>query len=131
MERQTKIAITNNDMVIDSVESVALEFVEGDASNVLLRVRDLVHKGFVLVSHPSAGSLKPDESPYRTVLVAPGDAEVDFRSLAILESALDATRKFRRRWAHMLRSADGTQAQKIKDDMKTLDLLLFKSALDS
>jgi hypothetical protein len=36
---------------------------------VLLTVRDHIHSGARLLTHPQAGSVKPYETPYRSVLV--------------------------------------------------------------
>jgi hypothetical protein len=44
-------------------------FVEGSFRDVLVKVRDMVHCGYELISHPLFASSRMMFSPYRTVIV--------------------------------------------------------------
>lgn len=108
------------------------EFISGDASSVIIRCRDLVHKGWRLLNHPLAGSLKPGENPYRTLLLEEGDS-LDFESLSLIEAAIETSQKFEPRWAGLLstgRSVQSPEVEKIMDDFKVIDFSLFKSAVE-
>ena len=60
--------------------------------DVLLQARDAVHNGQHLLTHPLAGSVKPGESPYRSVAITKQGGALDMRSLEIIESAIDRLR---------------------------------------
>lgn len=69
-----------------------------DYGQVLVAARDLLHQGCVLLSHPLAGSLKPNQTPYRS-LVLSGRAEGPrdrFTGLLLLEQAIDIYYGFQR-----------------------------------
>ena len=57
--------------------------------DVLLKARDYVHQGHKLLSHPQAGSIKPYETPYRTIIMSSEQNELDFKSLHYIERALE------------------------------------------
>ncbi|MCL2362770.1 MAG: GrdX family protein [Defluviitaleaceae bacterium] len=56
-------------------------------------VRDEIHKGARLLSHPLSGSIKPNESPYKSVAISAKYANLDFRSLQIIEDAMTVLRR--------------------------------------
>lgn len=63
--------------------------------DVLIRVRDLVHVGCRLMSHPQASNLKPNQSPYKTVLLSCGrGAQPLGRDVEMAESSVEAFYKF-------------------------------------
>lgn len=66
---------------------------EGGLKEVLIAARDLVHLGWQLVNHPLASSIKPDQSPYKTLVLTQGKG-VELQSLRLIEGALAAAEKF-------------------------------------
>ena len=56
---------------------------------VLHQVRNRIHGGARLLTHPLAGSVKPGESPYRSVAIDDIEGTLDMRSLEVIESAID------------------------------------------
>jgi hypothetical protein len=61
------------------------------SSRQLLRsVRDLIHRGAVLVNHPLYGNFRPYQQPFRTLIVEMSDTSgsVDFNALSLIERAL-------------------------------------------
>lgn len=116
------IILTNNPAVRDSYPSAA-RYLEGDADAVLEKVRDAVHQGAVLISHPLAGSLKPHQNPYRSVLLSRARGEIDLKSLAVIEDALAAYRKFEPK-ARIVN-------QDVLRDFMVIDMDLVCSALGS
>ena len=103
----------------------ASEWVDGGARGVLLRVRGLVHLGHRLLTHPLAGSVKPNESPYRSVIVSQHpDTTIDFDSLRIIEGALavvDRLGPLRYR----------TISPHVDADFQLIDCALMESAVES
>lgn len=83
------VIITNNPLV-ESTYGANHSIVKVDGYiDVLKTVRDHVHAGAKLLSHPQAGSIKPYETPFRTVIVSEEKGGLDFDSLHYIESALE------------------------------------------
>ena len=70
-----------------------IRWVDGDVTAVLTAVRDAVHTGARVVSHPQAGAVKLWETPYKSVAVLPVSGTVHFPSLQLIEDALAMLRR--------------------------------------
>lgn len=119
------VAITNNPQVAERY-GARIEvrcYPEEAPMELLIRARDKIHLGWRLVSHPLAGSVKPHQTPYRSLLLAEGEGETDALGLLALEDSMAAMRKFgdfRR---------PGVRAEEILADLRLVDLDLFGSAM--
>jgi len=130
--------VTNNPLVKEQFQSeLEVEFIETDLLGVLTYVRDVVHKGHKLLTHPLSGSIKPNESPYKSVLITgnPEDkaalsitgfkskndfqSETDFQSVGIIEKSIQTARKFPPK--HI--------PEHYLTDLQTVDLELIRSAM--
>lgn len=90
-----KIIITNNPLVKEKFASTyEIEFYRNTYIEILETVRDKIHLGHELLSHPLAGSIKPNETPYRTIIISKEKNQLDMKSLSLIESAIATTRKF-------------------------------------
>ncbi len=90
-----KIIITNNPLVKEKFASTyEIEFCRNTYIEILETVRDKIHLGHELLSHPLAGSIKPNETPYRTIIISKEKNQLDMKSLSLIESAIATTRKF-------------------------------------
>ena len=95
MGREEYQIITNNPLVCEKLKDThCVVYKEISYEGILREVRDLVHEGHLLLSHPLSGSVKPNETPYKSIMVAKETGEVDERSLKIIENAIDACGKF-------------------------------------
>ena len=81
------VLITNNVDLCRSVKSG--RFVGGSSLDVLVAVRNFVHLGACLLTHPLCGNLRPYQQPFRSVLIGerPGEL-VDLDSLSMIEEAV-------------------------------------------
>ncbi|PLX30670.1 MAG: GrdX protein [Clostridiales bacterium] len=88
--------ITNNPLVNQArYKNVAKVFVEtGNIQGVLLRTRDFIHKGHKLLSHPLSGSLKPNENPYKSIIISSNADGLEFDHLIMIEKGIETTEKF-------------------------------------
>lgn len=84
----------------------------------------MVHKGCKVVTHPLAGSIKPNETPYRSIIIEEG-MSLDVNSLTIIESSIASCLKF------MNDNKVPNWSGKVLEDFRFVDLRLFESALDS
>lgn len=97
-----------------------VEFVDGKVEEVLIKVRDLIHDGCSLISHPLPASIKLIKAPYRSVIVNQKNGEVDLMSLEIIENS----------WAKLKRHREERKEDmKNKEDYMFIDLKLLESAL--
>ena len=89
------ILITNNPLVDKKYkDKLKVEYVDTALLGVLKRVRDFVHLGHVLLSHPLSGSIKPNETWYKSVLISGAGGDADERSVKIIEQCIHAASKF-------------------------------------
>ena len=63
--------ITNNPLVVTVLSDYyTIEYYEGIGyRDVLVKVRDLVYSGYELHTHPLAGSVKPNETMFKSIVV--------------------------------------------------------------
>lgn len=120
-----KVIITNNSKVYekykDKFEIVFLE--EGSYTDVLSKTRDNVHMGYKLITHPMAGSLKPNQTPYKTVIVGKNTGKTDYESIVLIENSLEAAHKF------LKFKSTPNWNDKILNDFKTVDLSLIENVV--
>lgn len=120
------ILVTNNPDVITAFAYRSPVFVEGGYRDVLTAARDLVHQGHVLLTHPLMGSLKPNETPYRTVALSGEAGALDFESLELIENAIGTFDRF----AAVTRPDRGVNTpEKMLADFRMIDMSLIESAL--
>lgn len=97
-------------------------FVDGSYRDVLVKVRDMCCGGHKLLTHPLSGSVKPNETPYKSVLVSKTkQPEADAESVLIMDKALLTYDKFPKlnvKWN-----------EQILDDFRVVDLALISSAI--
>jgi len=116
---------TNNGLLREEYGGqLDISFVDGQYIDVLKAVRDMIHKGSKLMTHPLMGSIKPNETPYRSIIIKDGPA-LDVESLEIIESSIATAEKFQR--DNRMPCWD----ERVLEDFRFVDLKLFESALDS
>jgi hypothetical protein len=116
-----QVIITNNPRLKEEFQDSKIDFVD-KLSDVYSKSRDLVHQNWKLISHPLAGSVKPAQNPYRSIILAPAK-KLDFYSLNTIEKAIQKLNQFNK--SHKERE----YSQKIKEDYQVIDLTLINSAL--
>jgi len=90
------IIVTNNPMSKEKFENkYKVVLIEGTMMDILKKVRDNIHEGHKLLTHPLMSSIKPNETPYRTVCISKEKlSKVDLQSLSIIEESIMTTEKF-------------------------------------
>ena len=79
--------ITNNPSV--NVDNNAIKVINKNTVNdVLTFTRDQVHLGYKVISHPLAGSVKPHETPYRSIVIYRNNS-LDIDSLNTIEKTIE------------------------------------------
>lgn len=120
------LLITNNPSVRDRFsDRFVIEFIEDHATygGVLERIRDHVHRGYRLLTHPLSGSVKPNETPYKSVMLEKGDT-LDIDSLAMIESAMATMAKFQQNE----RTPNWTE--RVLEDFRVVDCSIMEHTID-
>ena len=112
------LLITNNPLVKESyMDKYQIVYEETDLLGVLTKVRDMVHKGHILITHPLMGSVKPNESPYKSVIITKTGKNPDIQSLNIIEECIQTAQKF----------TGKSISEKHLKDMQIVDLSLISA----
>ena len=100
-----------------------LKYEETSFVGVLKQVRDLVHRGYRLLTHPLSGSIKPNETPYKSVLLEESTGKIDEFSVRVIEEAVLTCDKFSQK--------KYPYKKDVTRDFQFVDLTLFESGLES
>ena len=121
-----RLLVTNNPLLRNAVPSC--DFIDGNPLAVLLRSRDYVHLGWILLSHPLYGNLRPHQHPYRSILLERPAGEtrssLDLQSLEYLENALGVYSAEKERIL-----SDKGMPEGVRDDFAVIDAELMKESL--
>lgn len=119
-----KLIVTNNPMVRERYsQQYDLKYEETSFVGVLKQVRDLVHRGYRLLTHPLSGSIKPNETPYKSVLLEESTGKIDEFSVRVIEEAVLICDKFSQK--------KYPYKKDVTRDFQFVDLTLFESGLES
>lgn len=88
MAKYQLLIITNNPLVNNILDAV-IEPVRGNCIEVFRRVYSKVAQGHSLLSHPLAGSIKPNQNPYKSVLLSARPEEVSISHLHLAHHCLE------------------------------------------
>lgn len=117
--------ITNNSLVVQKFDSkYEVEYIDGDFMQILTTCRDYIHNKHRLLTHPLAGSIKPNETPYKTIMIDDVD-KLDTESLLLIEKAIETTKKFQNNCKTPL------WIDSILEDFKVIDLDLIKNVIET
>ncbi len=116
------ILITNNPLVRDTYKDLEVEYLDIKYEDILQKVKNKIAIGHKLLTHPLSGSVKPKETPYKSVMISKEKGAVDMESLQIIEDAIEACAKFKER--------SEKWTPKVLEDFKLVDYTLIDSAID-
>lgn len=118
------IIITNNDRVQEAYCNKLGIVMMPDYRSVLVRARDMIHSGYRLLTHPQASSLKPNQTPYRSVLVYPGDGNDNTGEVILIEKSIAVYDE----WQQIAHSP-AKYSEKVDNDFKTIDLSIIDNVI--
>ena len=88
--------ITNNPLVRDCLSDwYQVDYHEISYREILVKVRDLVYSGYKLYTHPIAGSVKPNETPYKSIVVGKAPGEFSIEESNLMANAMITFVKFK------------------------------------
>jgi hypothetical protein len=127
LQGRQPLLITNNCLCVEYFSNCCNCLFEEswDYRQVLIVAYKYVHQDYHLLNHPQYGSLKPNQIPFRSLLLTkhlPAE-QAKYDSLLLIEQALAAYNKFN--------SINPTPLwpSKVLEDFRTIDLSLAQSVL--
>ena len=118
------MVITNNPLVrsrLDDKHEVI--YLELSYEELLKVVRDRIYEGHRLLTHPLSGSVKPKETPYKSVLISERKEKVDGESVRLIENAILLCQKFQDKSKYY--------KEEVYKDFQLVDWTLLESGLAS
>lgn len=84
------VVLTNNPLVSEKMSGEPGLIFEEKLSyvGILKEARDRIHRGAILLTHPLSGSIKPSETPFKSILIDARVGKLDTDSLQIIEDAI-------------------------------------------
>ena len=107
--------ITNNPKFIEeNLKDIEIEYLDVSYIDILRKVRDYVHENREIVTHPLYGSVKPNETIYRTIVIKENNS-LDITSVNLISDVILTFKKFRNnrevpQWT-----------DRVKDDFSVID----------
>jgi len=119
------LIFTNNPLIVDCLQGKGPWTIDYHPElkfrDVLVHVRDMVYAGHILYTHPLSGSVKPNETPYKSVIVSVEAHGMDNDHAIMIANAIEVTDKFQvLDWSH------SEQAMK---DFRLIDYTLICGAI--
>ena len=120
------LILTNNPTVqacMDGRGTYTIQFYpEKSYREILVMARDMVYKGHTLYTHPLAGSVKPNETPYKSVIVSVVPHEFDMQQSEIISNAIAVVDKFPENHRKY--------SERVLKDFQLIDYSLLAGAID-
>lgn len=118
------ILITNNDRVYEKYKNEIKIILLNTYEEVLIKVRDMVYDRHLLLTHPQASSLKPNQTPYRSVVVYPKGNEDNMKDIMLIEKCVQVYYE----WQEIAPSPEKYE-DRVANDFKTIDLSVVENII--
>lgn len=119
------LILTNNPLVRTRMEgrgNFTLRFLpQLGFRDILVQARDMVYAGHILYTHPLAGSVKPNETPYKSLIVSTVPHGFDAQHAELISNALAVFDKFK--------PLERTLSQSVLEDFQLIDYTLLAGAI--
>lgn len=124
MSRGKYIIVTNNPLVLERHgDTHNIVYKNVSYEGVLREVRDRIHEGHSMLTHPLSGSVKPNETPYKSIMISEERRGIDEGSVALIENAIHACGKFEFK--------SDRYKPKVYADFQLIDCTLIESGMAS
>ena len=95
-----------------------------DFMGILYKARDYIHLCYKLLTHPIVSSIKPYETPYKSIALSNNNGVLDLESLELIEGSIALTKNFLDKPRRKL-------TESIDEDFKLIDYKLVVGAIES
>ena len=127
LEKNKNIIITNNPKIAEEMASKNIGvsyFEQSDFMEILYKARDIIHLGYKLLTHPIVSSIKPYETPYKTIVLTYNNGEIDLESIELIENSIELSKNFLDKPRRKL-------TKSIDEDFRLIDYELINGAIES
>lgn len=91
---------------------------------ILYKARDTIHLGYKLLTHPIVSSIKPYETPYKTIVLSNNKGELDLESIELIENSIELSKNFLDKPRRKLTKI-------IDEDFKLIDYELINASIEN
>lgn len=123
-EIEKAIVVTNNDKVWEKYKDKMKVVLLADYEEVLVKTRDLVYDRHCLLTHPQASSLKPNQTPFRSVILYPKGKEDNTKDILLIEKCMETYKEWQE-----IAPTPAKYEEKVKNDFKTIDLSIIDNVV--
>lgn len=118
------LILTNNPLVVKCLGNEYQIRFEQNATyrDILVEARDMVYAGHTLYTHPLSGSVKPNETPYKSIVLSDVPKKFDEDMAALVGGSVQVCDKFTPK--------DRVLTEKLLEDFQLIDYTLLCGALD-
>lgn len=120
-----KVIITNNKIVYEKYKD-RFEFIFSEDysyKDILEMVRAKIHEGYELLTHPLSGSIKPNETPFKTIIMSKEKGNLDYQGLNIIEESIMTFGKFYEN------KNTPNWTERVLDDFRVIDFSLIENVI--
>ena len=121
-ELEKAVLITNNDRVYEKYKDQLQVILLKTYEEVLIKARDMVYDRHQLLTHPQASSLKPNQTPFRSVVVYPKGEEDNMKDIMLIEKCIETYDQ----WQEIAATPHNYQ-KSVAEDFKTIDLSVIEN----
>ena len=114
--------ISNNPQVLQAYPR-HVRMIAGGVFEVYEAARNDIHRGAKLLNHPLAGSIKPNQSPYRSLVLSTVGSPLDLDSLSHIEGAIQTL--------HRLPELNRQYTEQTMADFRFVDFCLLETAIQA
>lgn len=116
--------ITNNPNFLNyKKKDIEVDYRDVDYLKILEIARDYIHVNYELLTHPLYGSVKPNETIYRSIVLKSND-NLDHNSVVMISEAIETFTKFRKNRETPL------WTDTVKEDFGVIDYDLITNAIE-
>lgn len=121
------IIITNNPKILENINNKNIHiyyFEKADFMEILYKARDTIHVGYKLLTHPIVSSIKPYETPYKTIVLSNNKGKLDLESIELIENSIELSKNFLDKPRRKLTKI-------IDEDFKLIDYELINASIEN
>ena len=116
--------ITNNPNFLNyKKKDIEVDYRDVDYLKILEIARDYIHVNYELLTHPLYGSVKPNETIYRSIVLKSND-NLDHNSVVMISEVIETFTKFRKNRETPL------WTDTVKEDFGVIDYDLITNAIE-
>lgn len=124
LELKDIIIITNNSKVEEKYKNTCEVIFVNNYEEVLITTRDYVYNKHKLLTHPQASSLKPNQTPFRSIMICRSEDNSNNADQILIDKCIQVYKEWQE-----ISPAPKSYEKKVEDDFKTIDLSIIDNCI--